>query len=95
MKLLPLGENEQEAIDAIIPPKIRSRQCPVEVMCLGVVACPNRAHNFDGRIFLKRASRQKKLTKKSRSKQFSIDAHGNEATQQGHWRELHAEHTAM
>ena len=54
-------------------------------MYMGVVACPNREQNFDGRVFMKRVSEQKKVTKGSRNNWFSIDLHMNDELNQGHW----------
>ena len=55
---------------------------------MGVVACPNREQNFDGRVFMKRVSEQKKVTKGSRNNWFSIDIHINDELNQGRWRTI-------
>ena len=55
---------------------------------MGVVGCPNPERNFDGRIFMKRVSQQKKIAKGSRNKQFSVDVQVNEELCQGGWRRI-------
>ncbi len=56
-------------------------------MFLGVVACPQEQHKFDGRIMLERVSRQRKLTQSSRNQNFSDDVLVNEAIKKGEWRD--------
>ena len=55
---------------------------------MGVVVCPNREQNFDGRVFMKRVSERKKVTKGSRNNRFSIDIHINDELNQGRWRTI-------
>ena len=59
---------------SIIRPKIRSRRYPVKVMFLGVVARPvkdiAKGIDFNGRIMLERVSRQREITKKTKSQNF-------------------------
>lgn len=83
LKVLPQGESEQNAPDAVAVPKIRSRRYPVKVMYLGVVARPQDEHDFDGRVFLKRVSRPKVQGRASRNKSFSVDVLLNEALKDG------------
>ena len=93
IKVLPQGENEQIAPDALNLPKIRSRRFPVKVMFLGVVAAPNEDHNFDGRIMMKRISKRRKTTRASRNKNFSVDVMVNEILKDGEksWHRLFTE----
>jgi hypothetical protein len=58
-------------------------------MFLGIVACPQEDHAFDGRIFMKRVSKRKTITKRSRNKRFSVDVLVNGALQQGEWRDYY------
>ena len=54
---------------------------------MGVVGCPDPERNFDGRVCLKRVSVQKKTTKASRNKGFSVDhVQVNMELCQGRWR---------
>ena len=66
-------------------------------MCLGVVACPNKEHDFDWRVYLKRVSKQKTLTRSSRNHNFSVDVSVNECSKTGEesWHVLHIEGMAM
>ena len=44
--------------DAYVPlPQVCSRRHPCKVMYLGIVAPPDKKHNFDGKIFFKRVSK--------------------------------------
>ena len=52
-------------------------------------------NNFDGRIFMKRVSQQKKIAKGSRNKQFSVDVQVNEELCQGGWRRIVTAHKAL
>ena len=67
---------------------MRSRRCPVKVMCLGVVADPQEEHEFDGRVCMERVSNQKTATRRSTNQRFSDDVHVNTAMMNGDWREL-------
>ena len=87
IKHLPKGQHE-EVEPTYVLPKIRSRRYPVKVMFLGVVACPNRDHNFDGRVFLKRVSKVEIVQRISRNQQFSENVYLNDAIKRGAWREL-------
>ena len=62
VKVLPKGEAE-EVEPTYLSPKIRSRRYPVKVMYLGIVVCPNEDHNFDGRVMLKRISKEEMVHK--------------------------------
>ena len=85
MKVLPMvaGFEDEMQIPTYNRPKIRSRRYPVKVMYLGVVACPLDEHDFDGRIFLKRVSRRRKVTRASRNSRFSIHVEANEQLLKG------------
>ena len=44
--------------DAYVPlPRVRSRRHPCKVMYLGIVAPPDKKHNFDGKVYFKRVSK--------------------------------------
>ena len=90
LKILPKGEHE--IMDPHYQaPKIRSRRYPVKVMYLGVVASPHPNHDFDGRVFLKRVSNTKTLTRSTRNKRFSIDVLVNDALKNGMWKDIAVE----
>jgi len=97
MKVLPTvaGFEDEMQIPTYNRPKIRSRRYPVKVMYLGVVACPLDEHDFDGRIFLKRVSRRRKVTRASRNSRFSIHVEANEQLLKGGWRTFVTEDPAI
>ena len=66
-------------------PKLRSQRHPVKGMFLGVVGNPQEEYGSDGRVLLKRVSRQKTIAIKTRSRNFSIDLLVNEALQGDMW----------
>lgn len=87
MKQLP--QQQAEEADVVYRrPKVVSRRFPVKVMFLGVVACPNPTHKFDGRVFLKRVSKEVEVTRASRNKNFSVDAVINDGLKAGCWKDL-------
>ena len=55
---------------------------------MGVVGCPNVERNFDGRIYLRRVSKQKKVAKASRNRRFAVDVQVNEELTNGDWRRM-------
>ncbi len=59
IKVLPLGDSEENDADKIVKPKCRSQRFPIKVMYLGDVARPNELFKFNGRICLERVSRTK------------------------------------
>jgi hypothetical protein len=86
LKILPSNNNEMGQVAQYRRPRIRSRQYPVKVMYLGVVACPQPDKNFDGRVALGRVSIWKTLTRASRNKRFSVDVLVVEAIVKGDWK---------
>lgn len=96
MKILPTTAVEAGHVYTYRPPRIRSRRYPAKVMYLGVVACPQLQHNFDGRVCLHRVSRTKILTRASRNKRFSFDVDVQQAIGSAEWiRELATEGTTV
>ena len=91
VKILPKADCEQTAPDIVELPRIRSRRFPVKVMFLGVVACPNDEHDFDGKILLKRVSRRRQVHRASTNKRFSVDALVNDILKRGEesWHNLY------
>ena len=53
IKRLPKGEDEEEGVDYIPQPKVRSRRFPIKSMFMGVVARPVPSKKIDGKGFLK------------------------------------------
>ena len=93
LKVLPLTEEEKGRNSNKVPrysrPKIRSRRYPVKVMYFGIVAAPVEDRNFDGRVYLKRVSRRKKLTRATRNSRFSVNVLINQAMVEGTvWRTI-------
>ena len=94
LKVLP--ESDKEKASGDVPrysrPKIRSRRYPVKVMYLGIVSPPHPDHNFDGRVFMKRVSRRKKLSRKTRNSRFSVNVLINQSITDGKvWRNIVSE----
>ena len=89
IKMLPLSDEELSSPNLAsihaseASPKIRSRRCPVKVMCLGVVGRPMKDEtkdvDFNGRIMIKRVAREQKVEKLARNQNFSPDAKVNDA----------------
>lgn len=84
MKKLPKGDHEEHE-PTYVKPKICSRRYHVKVMYLGVVACPNPEHDFDGRVFLKRVSNREPAQRTSQNKKFSVDIDVNKEIKNGGW----------
>jgi hypothetical protein len=53
-------------------------------MYLGVIACPEEEHNFDGKIYLTRVARTKELVRDQHSDKLIDELRANEAIHQ-HW----------
>ena len=66
--------------------KIRSRRYPTKVMFMGIVAPPNEEMLFDGKIMMKRVSKNVESKALSYNQQFSSDYHVNQLLKQGEWR---------
>ena len=63
----------------------------MKVMFLGVVACPNAEHDFDGKILLKRVSKRRQVQRASMNKRYSVDALVNDILKRGEesWHNLY------
>ena len=86
-KYLP-GAKFEKLSDVIQPArKIRSRRYVTKVMFMGIVAPPSFEHNFDGKIMLKRVSRQTKTKKLTHHQHFSVNYHVNQLIKDGEWKE--------
>lgn len=88
IKILPLGDDEEEDADFILQPKVRNRRYPVKVMFLGIVINPNDDHNFDGRIHLERVSKSKRANKTLHHQRFSFDINVNTEIKNDGWRDV-------
>ena len=53
---------------------------------MGVVARPQMEYNFDGRVYLNRVSRTKRLARASKNKRFSVDVDVVKAIVSGEWK---------
>ena len=54
---------------------------------MGIVAPPDLLHEFDGKIMMKRVSRQKETMKTTHHQRFSINYHVNQLIKDGEWKE--------
>jgi hypothetical protein len=79
------GENFDEVF--IVARKVRSRRFVTKVMFMGVVAPPHPEHDFDGKIFLKRVSKDEYCKKTSYQQNFSDNYHVNQLLRDGEWME--------
>jgi len=61
VKRLPRGEDEEEGVDFIPQPKVRSRRFPVKAMFMGVVGRPIPEKQFDGKIHMERGVKRRWL----------------------------------
>ena len=57
-------------------------------MYLGVVACPQLRHGFDGRVCLHRVSQQKTLARLSRNTRYSVDVDVVQSIKTHEWAQL-------
>ena len=92
---LPIGHRESAGADFTPTPKIRSRRFPIKAMFMGVVARPQPHRNFDGKIFLRRVSTQKKLKRNVTNQNFTHDAMINSHLKKGGWKELYPDNSDM
>ena len=67
----------------------------MKVMYLRVLASPLDEHDFDGRIYLTRVSRRRKVTYASRNSRFSIHLEANEQLSKGEWHTFVTEESAI
>ena len=88
-KILPPGPGETLQDAFVRMPKCPSRRFPTKVMFLGVVAPPDEANNFDGKIHLRRVCEKVARSRQSHSRAFSDDYHTNKAIVDGEWKALH------
>jgi hypothetical protein len=87
MRILPPHPLTENASDAhVAKPKCRSRRFPVKVMYQGIVARPSPAHNFNGRIMLKRVSKPAKTKKTSYNTRFDDSYHITHLLKRNEWR---------
>ena len=97
-KHLPQAHWETDEEVHIPAPTARSRRYMTKVMFMGVIARPisNFLHLFlararhdwkNGKIYLKRVSKTKKVARKSRNQKFVPDGNLNEMIKNGDWRE--------
>jgi len=86
VKKLPTDVTEVGPIHAYRKPRVQSRRFRTKVMFMGVVACPQPGYNFDGRVYLSRVSRTKRLARSSRNKRFSVDVDVVNAIVSGVWK---------
>ena len=86
VKKMPTDVTEVGPINAHRKPRVQSRRFRTKVMFMGVVACPQPRYNFDGRVYLSRVSRTKRLARSSRNKRFSVDVDVVNAIVSGVWK---------
>lgn len=95
IKYLPPGPGENQNDAYIVRPKIRSRRFPVKVMYLGVVARPFKDEaqgiDFNGRVALKRVSREKRVKRMTSNQKFSPDVKINDCIKKGEWKSFYVE----
>ena len=85
-KCLPAGPGETHD-DVFVPArKIRSRRFVEKVMFMGVVAPPDLENRFDGKIFMKRVSKQVKSKRLSYHTKFSDNYHINQLLRTEEWK---------
>ena len=82
-------QGEVPGSDFIPAPKMRSRRFPVKSMFIGVVARPQPAKGFNGRIHLERISEQVKVTKRTAHHRFTDDRLINSELKNENWRNLY------
>ena len=88
LKILPPADFEDPEEVAIKQPKTRNRRFPCKVMYMGVVAPPSIKHYFDGKILLKRISREKVQKIDSFHQRFTNSYITNTLIREGQWRSL-------
>ena len=86
VKILPTDVSEVGNVHAYRLPRVRSRRFPAKVMFMGVVARPQMEYNFNGRVYLNRVSRTKRLARASKNKRFSVDVDVVKAIVSGEWK---------
>ena len=88
MKFLPLQPGEEPGAEKLTRPKMRNRCYPVKAMFMGVVACPRKDKNFDGKILMERVSKEKTIRTETTHTNFSSDVVTNHLINSGKWREI-------
>ena len=74
--------------DVFVPlRKIRSRRHVAKVMFMGIVGPLNLEHGFDGKIMMKRVSRQKESKITTHHQRFSMSYIINQLIKDGEWKE--------
>ena len=91
LKILPQAafESTKDAYNEM--PKTRSRRFPCKVMFLGVVCPPIPTKNVNGKVFLKRVSKEKILTQQTYNQHFVPTFELNHRLKDGKWRKLYSE----
>ena len=88
IKMLPIKDGEPLGSNSVVQHKMRSRQYPVKVRFMGVVANPIPSRNFSGKIHLERISKQKTTTAMSHNQRFSDDIHVNGLIKKSEWKAI-------
>jgi hypothetical protein len=91
MKKLPKGNDEEEGIDFVPQPKVRSRRFPVNSMFMTVVGRPVKEKKFDGRTHLEQVSKQVEVKKLTSHQNFTDDVSINLQIKEGAWRDLYSD----
>ena len=72
-------------------PKAVSRRHPVKSMFMGVIGWPRPDMGFDGKIFLRRVSRPKQITRATVHRRFVDETGLNNELKNGAWRSLYSQ----
>ena len=88
-KYLTWADFENYGVDAVHVRKVISHCHPAKCMFIGAVTKPIEQHNFDGKIYIKRISIHKTLTRASYSKSFHISQLVNNQLKGGNWHHLY------
>jgi hypothetical protein len=85
-KYLPAAPFENLS-DVFVPArKVRSKRHVTKVMFMGIVAPPDYLHDFDGKIMMKRVSREETTKKTTHHQRFSDSYHINQLLKEGEWK---------
>ena len=88
LKILPPAPFENPEDVRVTNPKVRSRRHPCKIMFMGIVAPPEPAHDFDGKIMLRRICKWKQQAKWSYHSKFSDCPIVNYMIRSNHWHQL-------
>ena len=95
LKILPPAAWEDPQEVEVLFPKIRNRRFPCKVMYLGVIAPPAPEYNFEGKIMLKRISKDRVQQINSFNTKVSDSQVVNSLISSGDWRNLVLQHSDM